>query len=148
MKISVKFVLSLLSAFIVGFLSLLGVGAAQAATGAAGSYGPVYGYSYNNWSEVYATTRTYAVATVQTTASSAPAGYMSVNARLFLSNGTMCKETGHIYTSGAAKNFSLGTSSSGCVLPSSYYGWSVTGAWNGSGYSYYYAPKSPWVNGV
>lgn len=73
---------------------------------------------------------------------------MSANARLFLSNGTLCRETGHVYTGGAAKEFSLGTNYSGCALPSAYYGWSVTGAWNGGGYNYYYAPQSPWVNGV
>lgn len=141
--------ISAVCAFFVGFAGLIGVTAANAGTGLNGFYGPVYGFSYKNVSEAWASTRTYAVAAVApTSTSTVPAGYMSANARLFLATGELCKQTGHIYTGTWSSNFAVVTQGSGCAYPSAYYGWSVTGAWNGSSYNYYYAPQSTWVNGV
>lgn len=115
-------------------------------------YYTVYGYNYRNYSGV--TTGSYngtSYANSWTTgqtdlaATQVPAGYIGAQARLFDSNGSVVATTPYTYNDyTTATHSSDFASADPAISGRSYYGYGITAAYNGNGYTYCYSNKSPY----
>ncbi|WP_028594321.1 hypothetical protein [Paenibacillus assamensis] len=94
----------------------------------------------NSWSTV----QTYPASS----SNNVPAGYMGSKARLFNGNDELIAETSWVYNDKTTYVLdSRIATRKPAVSRTAYYGYGITAAYNGNGYSQYYTFKSPKQNG-
>lgn len=108
-----------------------------------GTYGPILGYSYKNQADMFtnATVAEADTGVYVTSGGNAPTGYMGAQARLYLSNGSLCRQSVFEYNTSASSGI-LASIQTPCGN-GTYYSYGGSQAYNGSGYSGYYTFKSP-----
>jgi hypothetical protein len=105
-------------------------------------YGPVQGISYNNQASTSNNSIMTAFISVEkTTSGTIPAGWSSGQASLYR-NGALCSSAAMYYYPSAVHSWSGGTTVKNCGR-GNYTTRGSTGAYNGSGYNYYYTATSP-----
>lgn len=80
------------------------------------------------------------------TNTSAPAGWIGVNDRLFTSSGSMICESGFKYSSSSTPVNVVFSALSCSRKPGTWQSYGVSRAWNGSSYNSYYTFKSPYYS--
>lgn len=120
-------------------------GAAPASAGSAESAVSALsanGKSYSASAAVYTKTGSaWAYSRLDSKSGNVASGWMGANGRLFTSGGTLVKEGGFSYNSGAASGISI---PSGTYYKSgTYHSYGVVRVWNGSSYNSHYTFKSP-----
>jgi hypothetical protein len=100
------------------------------------------GKSYTASARIYTKTASaWAYSSIDSKSGNVPSGWMGANGRLFTSGGTLVKEGGFSYNSGAASGISV---PSGFYNKSgTYYSYGVVRVWNGKSYNSHYTFKSP-----
>lgn len=137
-----------LSTFLVGLLVGAFSSLAMAASGTSGetSFGPVYGYSYKNWSFVtsdWNVDEVNARTTIgNSSGGSTPAGYMGVSPYLYYNN-TLCSYSGPHYSPSSTVNYSaiIGANCGN----GTYHSNGITYAYNGSGYDQVLTNVTPYI---
>lgn len=127
-------------------LTFAGIGAAQAGSASSSvSALSANGKSYTAQAVVYTNTGSaWAYSRINSSSGNVASGWMGANGRLFNSAGSLVKEGGFTYNSGAASGLSI---PSGTLYRSgSYYSYGVVKVWNGSSYNAHYTYKSPQQN--
>lgn len=140
-------------AVLTGFICGALLGSASAAIAGTsysgwGYTGTVNGRTYKTRSIMYTVptmTKDEAETTIFTiSGANVAAGWIAANGRKF-KNGALCSQTGYEFNASAADG--LGALTWGGCGAGVYYSYGTIAAWNGSGYNYYYSPKSPSLNG-
>ncbi|GCE77334.1 hypothetical protein [Cellulomonas biazotea] len=127
-------------------LTFVGLGAAQAGSASSTvSALSANGKSYSAQALVYTNTGSaWAYSRINSKSGNVASGWMGANGRLFNSGGSLVKEGGFTYNSGAASGLSI---PSGTLYRSgSFYSYGVVKVWNGSSYNAHYTFKSPLQN--
>lgn len=136
----------IISSFLIGVI--LSISLSLFAGGGFSAYGyfTVYGIDYMNGASVYTTSTTAGAGAIimpQKDTTYVPAGYMGAKARLFDSNNNLIVETSWSYNSSSANIHSNYTAHTTCTAGAYYYGYGITAAYNGNGYSNYYTFRTP-----
>lgn len=106
------------------------------------SYGPVSGISYQNQSIVSNNSIMTGLVSVRPTSGTIPAGWSSGQASLYR-DGALCSSAAmYYYPYATSAGWSGGTAIKNCG-GGNYTTRGSTGAYNGSGYNYYYTATSP-----
>lgn len=134
---------------------LAGPSLAGSATSPKGYY-TVYGYDYLNYSGITTgispNNKTYAnswsrAQTSPMSGPTPPAGYIGSKGRLFDENDRLVVETTYVYTTSASNWINSETAGlNPAVSGRAYYGYGITAAYNGDGYTTYYTFKTPSQN--
>ena len=127
-------------------LTFVGLGAAQAGSASSTvSALSANGKSYSAKAIVYTNTGSaWAYSQIDSNSGNVASGWMGANGRLFNSGGSLVKEGGFSYNSGAASGISR--TSGTYYKTGAYYSYGVVKVWNGNAYNAHYTFKSPLQN--